>query len=142
MRKAGGVPVLVVSAFGYPLCQVVVRRFGRSGAFVVEAVACGLAVRDAALVQAGVPARLGPWPARLLRLELVAAAVATVSGLPAVVDNQRWHETACRRPGSVEIARRVGLAVLFGLHTTRFWIYLQPDQGLRSPPTRHEPTPA
>jgi hypothetical protein len=33
-----------------------------------------------------------------------------------------------------EPARRLAVATLFGVHTARFWIYLQPGQGRRGPP--------
>jgi hypothetical protein len=31
----------------------------------------------------------------------------------------------------LEVTRRAAVGTLFGLHTLRFWIYLQPDHGLK-----------
>ena len=61
----GGI-VLVVSGLGFPLTQAVIARCGRRGAVVAEGVAVGLLVRDAALVESGLSARLQPLPRRLL----------------------------------------------------------------------------
>jgi hypothetical protein len=36
--------------------------------------------------------------------------------------------------GIIETLRRGAVGLLFGLHTYRFWIYLQPDQGRRIAP--------
>ena len=65
--------VLGLSAAAYPLTDFAIRRFGRRGAVVTEVACCGLAVRDAAMVVAGVPDRLRPGPAILLWMELTAA---------------------------------------------------------------------
>jgi hypothetical protein len=124
----GGI-VLVVSGLGFPLTQAVIARFGRRGALVAEGVAVGLLVRDAALVRAGLPARLQPLPRRLLWLELGAAALATPAGLAAIARPIQGVEPTAA--GALEALRRFAVGLLFGLHTSRFRIYLGPDRGLR-----------
>jgi hypothetical protein len=127
-----GRAILVTSGCGFPLTQAVIARFGRAGAIVAEGVAVGLLVRDCALVRRGAPRRLRPFPAALLRLELGAAALASVAGLAAI---SRPHQGLDRTPaGVLEALRRGAVGLLFGLHTYRFWIYLQPDHGLRTTP--------
>jgi hypothetical protein len=124
-----GRAVLVTSGCGFALTQAVIARFGRGGAIVAEGVAVGLLVRDGALVGLGAPRRLRPFPAALLWLELGAAALAFVAGLAAIIrPRQRLDRTPA---GVVEALRRGSVGLLFGLHTYRFWIYLQPDHGLR-----------
>lgn len=129
-RAALGAPVLLASGLGFPLTQLAIARGGRSGAAVAEAVAAGLLVRDAAMVATGAPSRLRRWPATLLWLELGAAAAATVAGLAAVRDPRQAMDAT--RIGMAEATRRGAVGLLFGLHTYRFWIWLQPDRGLRS----------
>jgi hypothetical protein len=126
MNPKLGKIVLGLSAAGYPLTDLAIRRLGRRGAVVTEVACCGLAVRDAAMVVAGVPTRLRPGPAILLWMELTAAVAASGLGLQSAID-----EESCKRadPGPAEMARRFAVGALFGLHTVRFWIYLQPDQG-------------
>ena len=130
MKPGPGKFVLCLSAAGFPLTEFAIRRFGRGGAVVTEAACCGLAVRDAAMVVAGVPRRLRPGPAMLLWMELTAGVAASCLGLPSAMDDD-----TCRRaradPGPAEIARRIAVGALFTLHTWRFWIYLRPDQGRR-----------
>ena len=58
--------VLVLSGSGFPLTQLAIRRLGRRGALVTESVCVGLAVRDAAMIATGAPARLRRGPALLL----------------------------------------------------------------------------
>jgi len=124
--------VLGLSAAGYPLTELAIRRLGRRGAVVTEAACCGLAVRDAAMVAAGVPTRLRRGPAVLLWMELAAAVAAGGLGLASAIDDE-----SCTRarvdPGPAEMARRVAVGALFALHTVRFWIYLRPDQGRKRP---------
>ena len=127
MRRVGTV-VLGLSACGYPLTQVVMRRLGRTGAGVVEAVCVGLTIRDGALIVAGPPRRLRRAPAVLLWLEFGAGIAATISGLEPLL-RPRSTEQVAARPGVVERVRRTAVATLFGLHTIRFWVYLRPDEG-------------
>ena len=70
MKRAIGSIVLGLSACGYPLTQLVIRRWGVRGAAAAECVCAGLAIRDASMVASGVPGRLRRFPASLLRLEL------------------------------------------------------------------------
>jgi len=132
-RTAGGV-VLGLSACGYPLIQLVVRRCGMRGVAVAEAVCAGLTVRDAAMVVAGVPGRLRPVPAALLRLELAAATVASLAGLGALVGGRSPAGGTAARAGAADVVRRVATATLFAVHTVRFGIYLRPGQGRRARP--------
>lgn len=130
MRRVGTI-ALGLSACGYPLTQVVMRRLGRAGAGVVEAVCLGLTIRDGALVLAGTPSRLRRGPAVLLWLELGAGIAATVAGLSPLF-RPRSAGQASDRPEAMERVRRTAVATLFGLHTIRFWIYLRPEQGRRA----------
>jgi hypothetical protein len=123
--------VLGLSAAGYPLTELTIRRFGRRGAVIAEGVCVGLAIRDTAMVAAGAPARLRRGPALLLWLELGAAAAAAGLGLRLVLVKGAVGRVA-RQPDSLEVGRRAAVGTLFGLHTVRFWIYLQPDQGRRA----------
>lgn len=114
---------LLLSGVGYPLTEVALERGGRRGAILVEAVCAGLAGRDAALVAAGAPQRLRRLPAALLRLEFGAALAAAALGAPLLLGS--------RPPGPLEHVRRGAVGTMFGMHTYRFWTYLQPDRGLR-----------
>jgi hypothetical protein len=129
-RRAAALTVLGLSACGYPLTQLVARRWGRPGAVVAESVCAGLAIRDAAMVAGGAPGRLRPVPAALLLLELAVGIVASLAGLPPLLDARRPGRPA---PGrcSADTVRRAAVATLFALHTIGFGIYLSPDQGRR-----------
>ncbi len=124
-----GRAVLLTSGLGFPLTQAVIARFGRGGAVAAEGVAVGLLVRDCAMVAGGAPRRLRPFPAALLLLELGAAGLASIAGLAAI---RRPRQSLDRTSaGMIEALRRGAVGLLFGLHTYRFWIYLQPDHGRR-----------
>ena len=73
MKRTTGSIVLGLSACGYPLTQLVIRRWGARGAAAAECVCAGLAIRDGSMVAGGVPGRLRRFPAALLRLELRSA---------------------------------------------------------------------
>ena len=127
-----GRAMLVTSGLGFPLTQAVIACFGRGGAVAAEGVAVGLLVRDCAMVAGGAPRRLRPFPAALLWLELGAAGLASIAGLAAI---RRPRQSLDRTPaGMVEALRRGAVGLLFGLHTYRYWIYLQPDHGRRITP--------
>ncbi len=126
-----GKVMLGLSAAGFPLTQLAIRRFGRRGAFVTEGASVGLAVRDAAMIAAGTPAHLRRGPAVLLWLELAAAVAAAGLGVGLATDDRAASRAAGWRPVPRETARRAAVGALFALHTVRFWIYLQPDHGLR-----------
>jgi hypothetical protein len=125
-RVVGGI-VLGLSACGYPLTQLVIRRWGARGAVVAESVCVGLAIRDAAMVAGGVPGRLRTIPAALLRLELAAGVVASLAGVPPLVSMRPGGRAAS--PGASDAVWRAAVAALFALHTVRFGIYLRPGQG-------------
>ena len=128
--KAGRV-VLGLSGLGFPLTQMAIRRFGRPGAAVVEAVSVGLLARDVAMIAAGAPSRLRRGPAALLWLEAAAAALAAVLGMRLLADAGARGRALDARPSGSEALRRFALGAQFGLHTLRFRIYLRPDRGLR-----------
>jgi hypothetical protein len=119
-----GTLVLGLSALGYPLTEFVVRRWERTGRVIVVGVCGGLAIRDAVLIAQGVPGRLRPRPAQLLWLELGAAVAATLAGSISLFDG-------ARRGYGIDGVRRTAIGLLFGLHTLRFRIYLEPDRGRR-----------
>ena len=126
--------VLGLSACGYPLTQLAVRRWGMRGAAVAECVCAGLAIRDASMVASGVPARLRAVPAALLRLEFAAAGVALLTGARPLLSARPTERAA--PPGAADTIWRAAVAALFALHTIRFGIYLSPDQGRRATPGR------
>jgi hypothetical protein len=131
MSPRAGRVVLAVSGMGFPLTQLAIRRLGARGALVVEAVCGGLLVRDVAMIVAGAPGRLRRGPAALLWLEGAAGAAATVTGLRLLIDGAARERALAPRPDRSEAIRRAAIGTLFGLHTMRFRIYLQPDHGLR-----------
>jgi hypothetical protein len=123
--------VLVLSGLGFPLTQLAIRRFGTRGALLVEAVSGGLLIRDAAMLATGTPSRLRRGPAILLWLEAAVGGGAAPAGLRLLLDADARQRAMQPRPGPVEALRRAAVGTLFGLHTIRFRIYLQPDHGLR-----------
>ena len=132
IAKGWGRVALVASALGHPLSELVLRRGGRTGAVVAEVVCGGLVIRDVALIRSGTPGRLRRLPASLLWLEAAAAAAAAGSiGWTAVRPGQPRGGAARAGLGTAQAIRGSALGLLFGLHTVRFWIYLQPDQGRR-----------
>jgi len=131
MRRTVGAVVLGLSACGYPLTQLAVRRWGVRGAAVAESVCAGLAIRDAAMVASGLPGRLRPVPAALLRLELAAGVAAVLAGLPPLLRARPDGQAPPARAGAMGNVWRAAVATLFAIHTVRFWIYLRPDQGRR-----------
>lgn len=131
MKRVTGGIVLGLSACGYPLTQLVIRRWGPRGAAVTECVCAGLAVRDASMVAGGVPGRLRRGPAALLYLELGAAVAASLAGLPPLLSARPAAGAAPAAASRAEGARRAAVAALFAIHTVRFGIYLRPGQGRR-----------
>jgi hypothetical protein len=131
MKRVTGAIVLGLSACGYPLTQLAVRRWGVRGAAMAECVCAGLAIRDASMVAGGVPGRLRRVPAALLFLELGAGVVASLAGLSPLLSAQSADQTASAGTSAAGCVRRAAVAVLFAIHTVRFAIYLRPDQGRR-----------
>lgn len=130
-----GRAVLALSGLGFPLTQLAIPRFGRPGAVAVavEILCGGLLVRDAAMIAVGVPGRLRRGPAVLLLLEAAVAGAAVVTGLRPVTDADALLRAAGKgRPDRLEAARRFAIGALFGIHTVRFRIYLQPDSGCKN----------
>ena len=134
MKRTTGSVVLGLSACGYLLTQFAVRHGGVRGAAVAEAVCAGLAIRDASLVARGVPGWLRPVPAALLRLELAAAMVASLAGVPPLLAVRSAGQPPPARAGAGDAVRRAAVATLFAVHTIRFGIYLRRDQGRRAMP--------
>jgi hypothetical protein len=131
MKRAAGAVLLGLSACGYPLTQVVIRRWAVGGAAVAESVCIGLTVRDASMVASGVPDRLRPIPAALLRLEFAAGLAASLAGLPPLLKARLAEGGAPASACTANTVRRAAVAALFALHTFRFGIYLRPGQGRR-----------
>ncbi len=131
MKRAIGSIVLGLSACGYPLTQLVIRRWGVRGAAAAECVCAGLAIRDASMVASGVPGRLRRLPASLLRLELAVGVVASLAGLHLFLGARSADRPAAARACAMDTVRRAAVAMLFAVHTIRFGIYLRPDQGRR-----------
>jgi hypothetical protein len=132
LKRLVGRIVLGLSACGYPLTHLVIRRWGRRGAAVVESVCIGLAIRDASMVGSGVPQRLRRLPAVLLRLELAVGVVASLAGMPPLLTARSTDCAPSARIRAAELARRAAVAGLFAIHTVRFGIYLRPDRGRRA----------
>ena len=130
MSPGTGRLILGLSGMGFPLTQVVMRRFGSRGAMAVEAVCAGLVLRDLALLASGAPSRLRRGPAVLLWLEAAAGTGAVLTGLRPLLDATARKRATEPRPTGFEALRRATIGALFGLHTLRFRIYLQPDHGL------------
>lgn len=129
MAHRMGPPMLALSGMGFPLTQLVIRRFGRSGALVVETVSFGFLAWDAAMVAGGEAHRFRSVPAALLWLETGAAATPVVAGLPLVLRKRAVQAAVANRPARFEALRRVALGSLFGLHTLRFRISMAADHG-------------
>jgi hypothetical protein len=104
-----GRAVLGLSAMGFPLTQLVIRRLGFGGAVAVEAVCGGLLVRDAAMLAAGAPSRLRRGPAALLWLEAAAGAAAVLAGLRPLLDAKARNLAVQRHPDRLEAARRAAV---------------------------------
>ncbi len=130
-RGVAGI-VLGLSACGYPLTQLVIRRWGVRGAAVAESVCVGLAIRDASMVASGVPQRLRRLPAVLLRLELAVGVVASLAGMPPLLTARSADCESSAPIRAADATRRAAVATLFALHTVRFGIYLRPDRGRRA----------
>jgi len=94
MKRVIGAIVLALSACGYPLTQLAVRRWGVRGAAMAECVCAGLAIRDASMVAGRVPGRLRTVPAALLFLKLGAGVVASLAGLPPLLSAQSADRAA------------------------------------------------
>ena len=106
MRRSIGAVVLGLSACGYPLTQLVVRRGGVRGAALAELVCGGLAVRDASMVASGVTDRLDTVPAALLRLETAVGVVASLAGLHPLLSARPGGRTASLGAGAADNLRR------------------------------------
>lgn len=131
MSGPAGRVVLTLSGMGFPLTQLAIKRLGRRGAAIVEIVCGGLLARDTAMLAAGAPGRLRRGPALLLWLETAVGVVAVVASLRPLLDGEARQRTSEARPDGPEGVRRAAIGLLFGLHTMRFRIYLQPDHGRR-----------
>lgn len=121
-RRLGRMILVGVWGIGFPLSQLAILRLGRCGAVAVEGVAVGLLVRDARLLRSG--ARPGQRRASrvLLLLEVGAAAVASVFGVRPAIDGDARRRALDQRPVGPEIGRRIGIGMLFGIHSWRSWV--------------------
>lgn len=95
---------------------------------MVEAVSVGLSLRDAVLIASGAPRRLRPVPGALLWGELAAGLSSVAAGIPILFRK----DGPAAATDAADRFRRASVALLFALHTVRFWIYLRPDQGRRA----------
>jgi hypothetical protein len=134
LRRTVGCVALGLSACGYPITQLAIRRWGLRGAALAETVSAGLAIRDATMVAAGVPARLRTLPAVLLRVELMAAIAASLTGFQPFVAARLADRPSPVTVSTVDGLRRAAVTALFAVHTVRFGIYLSPGQGSRGAP--------
>jgi hypothetical protein len=134
LKRTIGVIVLGLSACGYPLTELAVRRGGVPGAAAVAAVCAGLTARDMAMVAGGSPGRLRRVPAALLYAELGVGVVASAAGCRALLGARPAGQAAAASTCGAGNVRRAAVAALFALHTIRFAIYLSPGQGRRTPP--------
>lgn len=132
LKRLVGRIVLGLSACGYPLTQMAIRRWGVRAAAGVESVCVGLAIRDALMVANGVPQRLRKLPAVLLHVELAVGVVASLAGMRPLLNARSADCESSPRISVAEVARRAAVATLFALHTVRFGIYLRPDRGRRA----------
>jgi hypothetical protein len=126
-----GYLALGLIGMGFPLTQMVIRRFGTAGAVAVEAVSVGMLASDLGLVASGAPGTMRRSPAVLLCLETSAAALASVLGLRLIVDAEARLSALDQRPVGPEVARRFALGTMFGMRTMRLRTCLQADNGVR-----------
>ncbi len=131
MKRAAGAVILGLSACGYSLTQLVIRRRGRRGAAITKCACAGLAIRDASMTAAGIQGRLRRVPAVLLPLELGVGAAASLAGLPPLLSTQPADGAAPARTRAADGVRRAAVAALLAIHTIRFGTCLRPDQGRR-----------
>ncbi|HEY5629688.1 MAG TPA: hypothetical protein VIR16_09275 [Candidatus Limnocylindrales bacterium] len=122
MRPNAGHLALVLLGMGFPLSQVVLRRFGKAGAVAVEAVSVGVLARDVRLVATGGPRTMRRAPAVLLWLETSAAAAASLLGLGLIASAEARLRALAPRPVGIEIARRIALGAMFGMGSWRLRI--------------------
>jgi hypothetical protein len=111
--------VLAVVGMGFPLSQVAIRAFGRTGAGLVEGVAAAVLVRDVALLAGGAARRLERASLALLATETAAAGAAVVAGLPLLRDPDVRGRAAARRAPRSERFRRFTLGTMFGMESWR-----------------------
>jgi len=117
--------MLGLIGMGFPITQRAIRRFGRRGAILVEALTLALLAQDLTELAAGKPDPRRRVPARLLYLETAVAGVALAAGLPVVLDQEARQHAVEARPTALEALRRLAIGSLFGIHTLRFRISLR-----------------
>ncbi len=115
----------MLSAAALPSAILLLRRFDRRGALVVEAGCAILLARDLTMVVTGVPARLRPLPRVLLVAELVTSGTAVAAGWRAINDSAG----AVKPPNDSPVAhlRTIAAAATFALHTVRQAIYVSTE---------------
>ena len=102
-----------MSGVGFPLTQLVIRRYGKPGAVAVEVLCGALLVRVATMIAAGTPDRLRRGPAVLLWLEAASAGAAVLTGLRPLVNADATHRAGGQRPPDrLEVARRTAIGAL------------------------------
>jgi hypothetical protein len=133
MKPKVGYLALGLVGMGFPVTQVVIRRFGRAGAVAVEAASVCVLARDLGQVAAGAPRTMRRGAAVLLWLETLAAAVASVLGLRLILNAEARLRALDPRPVGPEVARRFALGAMFGMGSMRLRSSLQPDDGSLQP---------
>jgi hypothetical protein len=113
---------------GFPLTQLAIARLGRWGAVLAECASVALLVRAAALIAGGAPRELRPALSALLYVELVVAAIASLTGLRLLRGDAHQMATERETKDPLEIARRASMGTLFGIHTSRLWAYMRSDR--------------
>ena len=131
--------LLTLAGFlGIPASLWAHLRGGPVGHATGATATCALAVRDAAMIAGGAPARLRPWPRALLFVEVVVGGVATLAGLAALLPRRRTDAGAGSGPDALgRLAAGAG-ATAFVTHATRMWIYTTGDHG-RLPVPQDQP---
>ncbi len=129
MKPNAGHLALGLIGMGFPLTQLVIRRFDKAGAIAVEAVSVGVLARDLRLVATGAPRAMRRAPAVLLWVETVAAALASGLGLRLILSAEARVRALDQRPVGAEVARRIALGTMFGMGSWRMRISRQPGDG-------------
>ncbi|MGO9510744.1 MAG: hypothetical protein ACLPXZ_26745 [Mycobacterium sp.] len=138
--------LLVLSAAALPLAVLLLRRFDRWGALVVEAGCAILFARDLTMIVTGAKARLRPLPMVLLVAELVTSGTAVVAGWRSANDSAGTQTAgtptgvhSVKPPNDSPVARlrTIAAAATFALHTVRQAIYVSPGQGYVITPYRN-----
>ena len=124
MSKPLEVAGTIVVGAGFPISQLVIKRVGWPGAAAVTAASAGILAADLANLAGG---RSEGSIRRVVRLEAVAAGIATVTGALLLLDpGVREARDEGWKVGRAEMFRRMALGLMFGILTVR--LRAQTDQ--------------